>query len=140
MEKIGKLTTHASHEATSFVVQLQKLNFARLYQREPIDECINELSMQLNQTRTDFNQELAKLSNACKAIVLSKIQFKSAQLCKIFKLNVTRCLKSIIFITGAAALATASTALDLSIQNEKQIKEIRETPERHESKLGHMRF
>ena len=43
------------------------------------------------------------------------------------------------FITGAAALATASIALNLSIQNEKQIKEIRENVEIYESKLGHMR-
>ena len=42
------------------------------------------------------------------------------------------------FIAGAAALAIASTVLNLSLQNKKQVKEIRETLERHESKLGRM--
>ena len=43
------------------------------------------------------------------------------------------------FITGAAALATAGTALDLSLQNERQIKEIKNTLESQEKDLTELK-
>ena len=127
LERTGTLISHTSYDVATVIIQLQKLNFTQIYRHSP-PNCDNNLKAQLQQVEQHYINELTNLENALyEAILLSEIQLKSARLCDVFQLNGPRCTQmptrqKRFFITGAAALATAGTALDLSLQNERQIK------------------
>ena len=120
LERTGTLISHASYVSVSVIIRGNRVNFRKLDAScapGQIDALSRECAL-----------ELLTLQNMTDAIFLSREQLKTPNLCKTF--NIENCQgiprRQKRFILGAAALATAGTALALTPANSEAIRNVHE--------------
>ena len=140
LERTGILITHAGYEVASVIIQLTKSNISALTDGQ---HCNRQTLRQLRTADDNYQLEIDELSAAYDAIYLSEYQLKSARLCETFNITDGRCHqlphRKRRFFTGVAALATAATALDLSLQNEQTIKQIQAMMAKQEESIDQIK-
>ena len=134
LERTGTLISHTNYEVVSIVIKanplMTKLD-AKYLAKSTCD------SRPLSVIKWDYQSKVQTLKNMTEAIFLSRDQLKTPNICLTFNLENCEHLshRSKRFLLGAAALATAGTALGLTLDTRAQVEKIKNTLQGQEQKL-----